>query len=66
MRYAIGDWLFAARECRNGAPGFVAWGNRSGVMPVDPFGDDCDVWFQFGESADAAMAALAREVGVAV
>lgn len=64
-RLRIGKWGFAARPCKNGALGFVAWCKRGDTEAEGPMEEHGQVWFQFDASADAAIARLAREVGAA-
>lgn len=64
-RFRIGKWGFAVRPCKNGAIGFLAWCKRGDTIADSPMAENGQVWFQFGESADDAIAKLAREIGVA-
>ena len=64
-RLRIGHYGFAVRPCRNGALGFLAWCKVGDTVADGPMTELGEVWFEFGGSADEAVAKLAREVGVA-
>jgi hypothetical protein len=63
IKQQIGVWFFAARPCRNGLSGFIAWCKRSDLSGEGPMEEFGDVYFEFGSTADEAIALLAREVG---
>jgi hypothetical protein len=54
----------AVRQTRN-ADRFVAWGKRGHIQTDCPVREPGDVWFAFGGTEDAAVGALAKEMGVA-
>jgi hypothetical protein len=65
VREQVGDWHFAVRPSRNGAPGFIAWCAKAAALgdgPMDiPF--DEEVHFAISRvSADEALAKLKRSV----
>lgn len=63
--HKIGEWHFAARPCRNGSLGFLAWCKRGKIVSDGPMSEPGDVWFEFGESADDAIGKLAVQMKVA-
>ena len=60
-----GEWSFAVRLCRNGMAGAIAWCRRGEIASDNPMDAVGDVWFEFGDTEDEAIAKLMREVGVA-
>lgn len=59
----IGDWHFKARPARLHS-GFLAWCAKTPALGDGPLDvdRDCDVYASFGDTAEAAIAALKREV----